>query len=157
MRRSARSDHETELAARSPGGADANSSFFCKIKSPQKKLLRKNRPSSGGVPRLAYAALRTSAFPVSRRRFPVLINGRRGLFEQPAHSPGACPADSKPRSRFIYLNSGPKQPPGTPPVLGSVLRLISVAAAPPLAQTRPAPSSRRCPLVFVSASCFEFN
>ena len=43
LRRSARSDHGTELAARSPGGADANSSFFCrwKWKFPQKKLLRK--------------------------------------------------------------------------------------------------------------------
>ena len=31
LRRSARSDHETELAARSPGGADANSSFHTKF------------------------------------------------------------------------------------------------------------------------------
>ena len=41
FRRSARSDHETELAARSPGGADTNPSFFCKTKFPQKKLLQK--------------------------------------------------------------------------------------------------------------------
>ena len=36
LRRSARSDHETELAARSPGGADANSSFFVKQSSRKK-------------------------------------------------------------------------------------------------------------------------
>ena len=48
LRRSARSDHETELAARSPGGADANSSFFCRWEFPQKKLLRKKRSLSGG-------------------------------------------------------------------------------------------------------------
>ena len=41
LRRSARSDHETELAARSPGGADANSSFSCKTKFPQKKVTAK--------------------------------------------------------------------------------------------------------------------
>ena len=75
--------------------------------------------------------------PVARRRLLVLISDRTGLFVQPAHSPRANPADSKSRSWFIYVNSGPYQPPGTPPVLGSVLRLISVAAAPPLAQTRP--------------------
>ena len=49
LRRSARSDHETELAARSPGGADANFSFFCRWKFPQKKLLRKKRSLCGGV------------------------------------------------------------------------------------------------------------
>ena len=37
FRRSARSDHETELAARSPGGADANSSFSVKQSSRKKK------------------------------------------------------------------------------------------------------------------------
>jgi len=45
--------------------------------------------------------------PVARRRLLVLINGRTGLFEQPAHSPRANPADSKSRSWFIYVNSGP--------------------------------------------------
>ena len=34
-------------------------------------------------------------------------NGRTGLFEQPAHSPRANPADSKSRSWFVYVNSGP--------------------------------------------------
>ena len=48
LHRSARSDHETELAARSPGGVDTNSSFFCRWKFPQKKLLRKKRSLTGG-------------------------------------------------------------------------------------------------------------
>ena len=45
--------------------------------------------------------------PVARRRLRVLINGRTGLFEQPAHSPRTNPADSKSRLWFIYVNSGP--------------------------------------------------
>ena len=44
LRRSARSDHETELAARSPGGADANSSFSVKQSSRKKKYYEKNGP-----------------------------------------------------------------------------------------------------------------
>ena len=40
-RRSARSDQGTELAARFPGGADANSSFFVKQQSSRKKNITK--------------------------------------------------------------------------------------------------------------------
>ena len=49
LRRSARSDHETELAARSPGGADANSSLFVGGSSRKKKYCEKKRSLSGGV------------------------------------------------------------------------------------------------------------
>ena len=53
LRQSARSDHETELAARSPGGADANSSIFVKQSSrkkriAKKKLLRKKKEKKRG-------------------------------------------------------------------------------------------------------------
>ena len=41
LRRSARSDHETELAARSPGGADANSSFSTTQVSVKKVIPKK--------------------------------------------------------------------------------------------------------------------
>jgi hypothetical protein len=47
LRRSARSDHETELAARSPGGADANSSFFVKQSSRKKSYYEKTGPRPG--------------------------------------------------------------------------------------------------------------
>ena len=47
LRRSARSDHETELAARSPGGADANSSFSVKQSSRKKSYYEKNVPCPG--------------------------------------------------------------------------------------------------------------
>ena len=50
FRRSARSDHVTELAARSPGGADANSSFSVKRSSRKKKLLLKKNVHCPGVP-----------------------------------------------------------------------------------------------------------
>ena len=38
LSRSARSDQETGLAARSPGGADAHSSFFLSVGAPEKFL-----------------------------------------------------------------------------------------------------------------------
>ena len=47
LRRKARSDHETELAARSPGGADANSGFSVGGSSRKKRLLRKKCSLSG--------------------------------------------------------------------------------------------------------------
>ena len=47
LRRSARSDHETELAARSPGGADANSSFSVKQSSRKKSYYEKTVPCPG--------------------------------------------------------------------------------------------------------------
>ena len=49
LRRSARSDHATELAARSPGGADASSSFSVEQSSRKKSYYKKNRSLSGGV------------------------------------------------------------------------------------------------------------
>ena len=57
LRRSARSDHETELAARSPGGADANSSFSVGASSRKKSYYEKypcpgvciQPPSQAGV------------------------------------------------------------------------------------------------------------
>ena len=48
LRRSARSDHETELAARSLGGADANSSFFVGG-SFRKKVITKKTHIARGV------------------------------------------------------------------------------------------------------------
>ena len=47
LRRSARSDYETELAARSPGGADANSSFFVGGSSRKKSYYEKVVPCPG--------------------------------------------------------------------------------------------------------------
>ena len=47
LRRSARSDHETELAARSPGGADANSSFSTTQVSVKKSYSQKTVPCPG--------------------------------------------------------------------------------------------------------------
>ena len=47
LRRSARSDHETELVARSPSGADANSSFFGKQSSRKKSYYEKTGPRPG--------------------------------------------------------------------------------------------------------------
>ena len=64
LRQSAQSDHKTELAARSPGGADANSIFFCRWKFPQKKILRNTRFLSGGV---TGPVSRRAATPTSHR------------------------------------------------------------------------------------------
>ena len=47
LRRSARSDHETELTVRSPGGADASSSFFVIQSSRKKSFYEKNVPCPG--------------------------------------------------------------------------------------------------------------
>ena len=49
LRRSARSDHETELAARSPGGADANFSFSI-TQVPRKKVITKKTFLVRGYP-----------------------------------------------------------------------------------------------------------
>ena len=47
LRRSARSDRETELAARSPGGADANSSYSTTEVSVKKSYSKTTRPRPG--------------------------------------------------------------------------------------------------------------
>jgi hypothetical protein len=64
LRRSARSDHETELAARSPGGADANSSFSTTQVSVKKSYSKKTRPR----PRVSPSPKQVRATPALARR-----------------------------------------------------------------------------------------
>ena len=80
LRRSARSDHETELAARSPGGADAdaNSSFSVGGSSRKKSYYKKTVPCPGvsitkkNMPFFLYAFSRAAKTPKWQPTFSLI-------------------------------------------------------------------------------------